>query len=97
MVVFCLILIFGDQFSFYFSSLVEGDLVCDWVVMVEVVGECDYVFYYCKKIVFLFVVMCYFVDCLCQDGWWVDYYILDQDYQDFIDVVLVSCCDSGVC
>lgn len=60
--------------------------------MVEVVDEVGYVWYYFKKIVLIFIVMCKFVDWLWNDGWQVVYMWLDDVDNVWLIIGELICC-----
>ena len=71
-------LILGDQLSQAISSLDNGDLARDTVLMVEVLEEAEYVPHHKRKIAFLFSAMRHFAEDLHGQGWRVRYVKLDD-------------------
>ncbi|MEO0809366.1 MAG: cryptochrome/photolyase family protein [Pseudomonadota bacterium] len=73
-----LILLLGDQLSPGIAAFAQADKSRDIILMAEVSEEATYVRHHKKKIAFLFSAMRHFADELKQDGWLVDYVLLDS-------------------
>lgn len=73
-----LVHVLGDQLSLGLASLKAGDKARDVVLLCEVHDETTYVRHHKKKIAFVLAAMRHFADDLRDDGWTVDYVMLDD-------------------
>ena len=81
----CLIL--GDQLDLQLSSLLQLNKDSDWVVMMEIFSETNYVKHHSRKVLFLFSAMRHFHKSLLKNGYKCVYITLDdpnnqQDFQE---------------
>ena len=74
-----LCLVLGDQLSLDLPSLKAIDKKSDVVLMCEVWQEATYVKHHKKKIAFLFSAMRHFAKLLKENGWKIDYQVLDTE------------------
>ena len=72
-----LCLILGDQLDLDISSLENFDKENDWVVMMEIKPETNYVLHHCRKMLFLFSAMRHFNQDLIEHAYKTIYIPLD--------------------
>ncbi|MDD7984860.1 cryptochrome/photolyase family protein [Lentisphaera marina] len=74
-----LCLILGDQLDLQISSLNKINKEHDWVVMMEIKNETNYVPHHCRKMLFLFSAMRHFNESLKEAGYQTIYIPLDAE------------------
>ncbi|EDM28581.1 hypothetical protein LNTAR_08429 [Lentisphaera araneosa HTCC2155] len=88
-----LCLLLGDQLDLQLSSLRQLNKDSDWVVMMEVCSETNYVQHHSRKMLFLFSAMRHFHKTLLQKGYRSIYITLDapdnqQNFQENLRIII---------